>query len=369
MEMALLLPLLLLLLVMSIDLGRAFFGWITLQNLSRIGANYAATHPDLSDWGPTSRYQELILRDAQAINCEPVAITDPVFTPYPAVFGGDVTVSVTCGFALLTPIGSALVGGSLELGAASTFPVRAGCPDCEAVSGSPPPPPPPPPPTACNREPNPFVGLSVGGARNAWAWAGFTGTFTPAAGADDGRTVTGRSINQVPDADGCLPHWTTVIVVFDPLPAQPDGACPSGTYVPNLANMTVGEAKTVWQAAGFLAENFLPDGLTGNLVIVTQTIGPAEVAPDGCADPASTVTVTTMTKPKADKQYCVVPVFIGMWSDDAQAAWTAAGFTTFVGFLTPELLPYIIEYQSLVGATWEKCGSAITFGPNPEGTP
>jgi hypothetical protein len=58
-----------------------------------------------------------------------------------------------------------------------------------------------------------------------------------------------------------------------------------------------------------------------------------------------------------------------MWSADAQATWTAAGFTTFVGFLTPELLPYTIEYQSLVGATWEKCGTALTLGPNPEGTP
>ncbi|CAN5198787.1 hypothetical protein BH23CHL9_BH23CHL9_04030 [soil metagenome] len=45
-ELALILPLLLLLLLGAIDFGRVFFGWVAVTNASRVGANYAATHPD-----------------------------------------------------------------------------------------------------------------------------------------------------------------------------------------------------------------------------------------------------------------------------------------------------------------------------------
>ena len=41
-EFALVLPLLVLLLVMAIDFGRVFFGWVALQNATRIAADYAA---------------------------------------------------------------------------------------------------------------------------------------------------------------------------------------------------------------------------------------------------------------------------------------------------------------------------------------
>ena len=46
-EFALVLPLLALLLVMALDFGRVFFGWVALQNAARIGANYAGHTPNL----------------------------------------------------------------------------------------------------------------------------------------------------------------------------------------------------------------------------------------------------------------------------------------------------------------------------------
>jgi len=45
-EFALVLPLLLVLLLMAVDFGRVYFGWVTLTNASRVGANYAAAPPD-----------------------------------------------------------------------------------------------------------------------------------------------------------------------------------------------------------------------------------------------------------------------------------------------------------------------------------
>ncbi len=41
-EFALVAPVLLLILLLALDFGRAFYSWINLQNASRIGANFAA---------------------------------------------------------------------------------------------------------------------------------------------------------------------------------------------------------------------------------------------------------------------------------------------------------------------------------------
>ena len=48
-ELALVLPIVLLLVLVTVDFGRAFFGWVTLNNMARVGANYAALHRDLVD--------------------------------------------------------------------------------------------------------------------------------------------------------------------------------------------------------------------------------------------------------------------------------------------------------------------------------
>src|SRR4051795_12621273 len=39
-ELALVLPIVMLLVMITIDFGRAFFGWISLNNMARVGANY-----------------------------------------------------------------------------------------------------------------------------------------------------------------------------------------------------------------------------------------------------------------------------------------------------------------------------------------
>src|SRR4051794_25746815 len=43
-EFALVLPVILLVLLVAIDFGRVYLGYINVQNMARIGANYAAAH-------------------------------------------------------------------------------------------------------------------------------------------------------------------------------------------------------------------------------------------------------------------------------------------------------------------------------------
>ncbi len=73
MEFALALPVILVLTVIALDFGRIYLGYINLQNMARIAANYAANNPEA--WGPSpdaeivTRYENQILGDAAATNC------------------------------------------------------------------------------------------------------------------------------------------------------------------------------------------------------------------------------------------------------------------------------------------------------------
>lgn len=142
-EFALVLPMLLVLLLLSIDLGRAFFGWVVITNASRVGANYAAQHPKWTV-DDEARFGELIDADAAIRNCELGPLDDPTWaatdgspTSNPTL-GDYVTVRLTCDFGLLMPFAQNLLGSStITLSAATTFPVRNGCVNCPAPSTEP----------------------------------------------------------------------------------------------------------------------------------------------------------------------------------------------------------------------------------------
>ncbi len=178
-EFAMILPVLMLALLLGIDFGRVFFGWVGLANASRIGASYAAAHPDA--WGSPgsaieqAAYVNQILADANALNCTlPGTIPDPVF-PSGTDLGDPAQVTLTCQFSLMTPIVSQILGGMVTIGADSIFPVRAGIAGGLAV-GPPPPPPPPPPPSAAPCVVPSFIGEKVNKAQTTWNAAGFTTT-------------------------------------------------------------------------------------------------------------------------------------------------------------------------------------------------
>lgn len=156
-EFAIILPVLALLLVMTIDLGRVFFGWVGLQNAARIAANYAGTEPDA--WSPPAtdphkqnareRYIDLIENEADALNCSLGPVDDPEFND--ATGDGDgndpgdmAFVRLTCGFGLITPLAESVLGSkTISLGATAEFPVRR---SIDVVLADPPPPLPTPTP-------------------------------------------------------------------------------------------------------------------------------------------------------------------------------------------------------------------------------
>ena len=74
-EFALVLPVLLLVVLMALDFGRVYLGYVNLQQSARLAANFAALNPT-ANWATTTdpirlRYVDIITRDAATTNCDP----------------------------------------------------------------------------------------------------------------------------------------------------------------------------------------------------------------------------------------------------------------------------------------------------------
>lgn len=155
-EFAILLPLLVLLLVMAVDFGRVFFGWVALHNAARIGADYAAGNADAWDGmlapyqSTRDRYEELVLNDLQSLNCtlpSPDPVTEPVFSGF--ADGDLVQVQLDCSFGLITPLAEAVLGGPVDMTVRTDFAIyRTRGSGLTDGGGEDEPPPPPPPCTA-----------------------------------------------------------------------------------------------------------------------------------------------------------------------------------------------------------------------------
>jgi PKD repeat protein len=129
-EFALTLPLFLFMVLIGLDFGRVYAGWVTLQQASRIAANWASVNPDA--WGSPGkqlardRYQKLILDETHGINCDlPNPAPDPTF-PDGAVVGGRAVVTLNCQFQILTPLIAAVLPNPLQTTASSVFPIKVG---------------------------------------------------------------------------------------------------------------------------------------------------------------------------------------------------------------------------------------------------
>ncbi len=190
-EFALILPLLAIFLVMAVDAGRLFFGWVALQNASRIGADFASTHADA--WGGNfaagandrAKYQFLVKQDLQALGCQSAAVPAPNFD-----LDGDGTsdytdgalarVDLDCAFVPLTPLAEVFMGQPFLLHSFSDFAINR-----TYTSGLPPPTNPPPLPSAT---PGPTPGTCIApnfigppsvrrnNAQGLWTANGFTTT-------------------------------------------------------------------------------------------------------------------------------------------------------------------------------------------------
>lgn len=136
-EFALVLPVFLLIVLIGLDFGRAFLGYISLQQSARIAANFAGQNP--TAWNNPGNasvradYQTMVANDAAVIGCTlPVdgsgntVVPDPAFASAGKEVGTLVEATIPCDFDLITPFISAILADPLPLSASSTFPVRVG---------------------------------------------------------------------------------------------------------------------------------------------------------------------------------------------------------------------------------------------------
>ncbi len=113
-EMAIALPVLILIMVAVLDAGRVFNVWITVTNGAREGARAAATR---------QTEPEILSRIDQAMSGvtydTPVITTDDGFNPGPS--GSPVTVVVASDVTLITPVISQIMGAVVDLTGTSTM--------------------------------------------------------------------------------------------------------------------------------------------------------------------------------------------------------------------------------------------------------
>lgn len=185
-EFALVLPVILLVVLVGLDFGRVFLGWVTLNNAARVAANFAALNPTAA-WGSPSdptviAYTRLVTNDAAQINCAlPTPLPMPTFSDGTGV-GAPAQVDLTCSFGLMTPVIGSILPNPLPVSASAVFPIRAGLATSIPVATPSPTPVPTPTPTATpSATPTPapctvpnLVGRMTNKAQAAWNGAGFT---------------------------------------------------------------------------------------------------------------------------------------------------------------------------------------------------
>jgi len=138
-EFALVLPVLLVVVLFALDLGRLFYSYVTIHNAARVAANYAGAHPfeafaSGSDYALRVGDEGLTNLDSFCSLPSP-AVPKPTFTDSivdanatPKDLGDRATVTISCNFRLLTPVIGSIVGDDLDLHATAVFTIRHGTP-------------------------------------------------------------------------------------------------------------------------------------------------------------------------------------------------------------------------------------------------
>ena len=377
-EFALVIPALMILLMFAIDFGRVYLGWVNLQNMTRIAANFAANNADgfnPVDPAVQNRYRTQVAHDAKAINCKPPdPIPDPVFASGTDI-GDLVLVHIDCQFQVITPVMSSVLGGTVLVSAESSFPIKTGivgtvpgggggAPVAAPVAdfaGSP------------GSGYKPLVVQFTDTSTNfptSWVWSFGDGgtsfvqnpshTYTSAGtysvsltasntGGVDSRTRSGYIVVVDPPTSGPIPEFT----------ATPrSGQVPPSLNVAFTDTSTGGPTTWLWTFG---------DGATSTSRNPTHTYSSA-----GSYDVSLTVSNGTTTNTQTKNGFivlvdrpCIVPNFAGTKRNNAQANWAAAGFTSTVTYRAGNG-NYTINYQSLPGGQVNPpggCGAIIQVGP------
>jgi PKD repeat protein len=411
-EFALVFPVLLFLMLVAIDFGRVYLGWINVQQMVRIAANDAADHasawqlPDsAAKQTKRAEYRSRIERDAEQINCVlPDPIPDPVIA-FGTALGAHVTVGIDCQFSVVTPIISNVVGGTILVSAETTFPIKEGVVAAVPGGGAP-----VVPPAVAKFVGTPLSGwapLDVTftdtstGAPSSWLWE-FNDTGGTGSGSVSPSTT---SLAQGPhtmtyDCTGSPGDVCTFTVslrasnpggsdtetkvgyvsVTVPPPTGPIAEF-TGSPLTGVEPLTTNFQFVDVRAGAVTYTNyewdFTSDG-TYDLSGPTQTTASHTYATSGSYDVTLRVTDSTGSSTLRKNGYvnvthkiCVVPNFFNVFSDQTtkiQKDWHDAGFTTNVTVLpSPDGKKYKIQYQSINGGISDPqpagCGSVISVGP------
>lgn len=320
-EFVIILPLLLLMVLIALDFGRVFLGWVVLNNAARVGANYASLHPEA--WGTPgdatrrATYENLVrgARQNSRISlsaCDGAAVPTPNF-PAGTDVGDFAEVTLDCGFTPITPfIGSLLPSNPLTVSARSVFAVRIGAVDAPA------------------RTPAPV----------------------------------------------CLASYTWATDAVNPLRVTFTDTTTGGSGGPFLWDFGDAQASTsqnpshTYGRAGTFRVLFRVSGCVSYALNVTVTEPPPTPDPNATAtptpDPNATATPTAAPTPAP---LCQVPAFIGSRKNDAAATWATAGFTTPLLFNPDPPGNWRIQAQSQVGGFAQACNLPVTLSPDPLPTP
>ncbi len=376
-EFALVLPLLLLLLVIAVDFGRAYVGWINLNLAAREAANFAALNPrgwvGEGDGSIQTRYAEIVANETTQINCAlPVPVPAPSF-PSGAALGGAAVVELGCSFDPITPLVSAIVGDAVQIGASAVFPIRTGAvaqlPTSGGGGGVNPIP-------VANFAGDQLVGVAPltvsftdlsSNAPEQWAWTfgdgGISANQNPIHVYQTSGTYTVSLVAS--NVNGSDPETKLAyITVTEP----PPGPAADFTFSP-----TTGEAP--------LDVSFT-DASTGDPVSWAWDFGDGGATSDQqnpshrYDDDGTYVIRLTVTNAEGSNfvektitvsaPVCIVPNFAGVKKSAATDVWTDAGFTGPITFLDAfSNDDYKIYYQSLPGGTTpaDGCSASIEVGP------
>lgn len=347
-EFALFAPVLLLVLLVTLDLGRVYLGWVSLNNVARIGANFAAMNPDAWQSGNTAiqlRYRQLMAKDTTGINCTlPGTLPDPTFpdaAPNTYTVGSRVRVDLDCNFRLMTPMLSNLIGdgaGNLPVRSSAVFAIRYG------TTGAPP----------------------VGGGGSA--------TPSPSPTASPSPTPTSPP---TPTPPGETPPPTTPspappVVTFYGTPTSLDsygGGAPASPPDPNenqivgIPTLTVTFTNTTNGPRTSCVWSF-GDGISSTSCSDTVS---HSYSTRGTYSVTLIVDLGILTRTNYVLVGCKVPAFAGARKNAASSMWTDAGFAAANLTELPGIGNYIIGYQSLAGGLVNPpggcSGATIQVGP------
>lgn len=370
-EFALVLPVLMLILLITIDFGRVFLGWVTLNNAARIAANYAASGTPPLVPSQVTEYHQIVARETSGINCDTLTVPDPTYDPTTPMVGGRAIASIKCTFHLITPfLGALFPGNVLPVSASSDFPIRSGV-LANLVAGGPPVAGAPnqdftitPPTGPLGTNFNFSLLPQLGGPAQTWLWNfgdgtditpnppahtyGSAGTYTVTLTETNGagssshqHDVIVGNANPLPVAGfyGTVPDpCQTISVVGAPNSEQCGGS--SGADIFYTWPMTVNFTNTSTGTGGATYSWNFGDGSTDTTSSPSHTY-----STPGVFEVSLTVTTAAGSASTSKATYvnagCVVPVFADVNTSSAGNKWTAAHFATSG-----------LNYADKSGSTW-----------------